>query len=206
MIMSRIWDELFSKNGLAAKEIAYELIGIEEGERIPRVEDFVNELKMGRGTVQGALRILEDLRAVTLESRGHLGTFMVKRNLHLLKEIAGVGELMGAMPLPYSTLYEGFATGLIEVSDKFIDNISLAYMRGSKQRIESLKARRYDFIVLSKLAAEDRKSTRLNSSHVAISYAVFCLKKKTKIQIISNKIHFLYYIIQFLYYTSFLIL
>src|SRR5439155_14843131 len=28
--------------------------------------------------------------------------------------------------------------------------------------------------------SEDRKSTRLNSSHVAISYAVFCLKKKKK--------------------------
>src|SRR5439155_24351876 len=28
--------------------------------------------------------------------------------------------------------------------------------------------------------ARDRKSTRLNSSHVAISYAVFCLKKKTE--------------------------
>src|SRR5699024_11957718 len=27
---------------------------------------------------------------------------------------------------------------------------------------------------------EDRKSTRLNSSHVSISYAVFCLKKRTK--------------------------
>src|SRR5690625_6397532 len=27
----------------------------------------------------------------------------------------------------------------------------------------------------------DRKSTRLNSSHVAISYAVFCLKKKRKL-------------------------
>src|SRR5690625_5453775 len=27
---------------------------------------------------------------------------------------------------------------------------------------------------------QDRKSTRLNSSHVAISYAVFCLKKKNK--------------------------
>src|SRR6266508_3057391 len=27
-------------------------------------------------------------------------------------------------------------------------------------------------------ASRDRKSTRLNSSHVAISYAVFCLKKK----------------------------
>src|SRR5699024_12634542 len=29
-------------------------------------------------------------------------------------------------------------------------------------------------------AARDRKSTRLNSSHVSISYAVFCLKKKNK--------------------------
>src|SRR5439155_13029070 len=29
----------------------------------------------------------------------------------------------------------------------------------------------------------DRKSTRLNSSHVAISYAVFCLKKKTSYNI-----------------------
>src|SRR5262245_64578381 len=28
--------------------------------------------------------------------------------------------------------------------------------------------------------AEDRKSTRLNSSHLGISYAVFCLKKKKK--------------------------
>src|SRR5690606_41627032 len=33
-------------------------------------------------------------------------------------------------------------------------------------------------------AAQDRKSTRLNSSHVKISYAVFCLKKKRKIQTI----------------------
>src|SRR5690606_39787196 len=30
------------------------------------------------------------------------------------------------------------------------------------------------------LTVEDRKSTRLNSSHVKISYAVFCLKKKKK--------------------------
>src|SRR5437773_7434744 len=33
----------------------------------------------------------------------------------------------------------------------------------------------------SRSASEDRKSTRLNSSHITISYAVFCLKKKKKI-------------------------
>src|SRR5437870_9179386 len=33
-------------------------------------------------------------------------------------------------------------------------------------------------IVVFETSPRDRKSTRLNSSHVAISYAVFCLKKK----------------------------
>src|SRR5690349_22131621 len=36
----------------------------------------------------------------------------------------------------------------------------------------------------SGVAASDRKSTRLNSSHVEISYAVFCLKKKKKTKFI----------------------
>src|SRR2546430_8264535 len=35
-------------------------------------------------------------------------------------------------------------------------------------------------ILISLIAGADRKSTRLNSSHSQISYAVFCLKKKTK--------------------------
>src|SRR5207253_11234450 len=34
--------------------------------------------------------------------------------------------------------------------------------------------------LLGRARIQDRKSTRLNSSHVAISYAVFCLKKKKK--------------------------
>src|SRR5437773_5686610 len=37
--------------------------------------------------------------------------------------------------------------------------------------------------------AIDRKSTRLNSSHITISYAVFCLKKKKKKKKKKNKYH-----------------
>src|SRR5699024_12211643 len=45
--------------------------------------------------------------------------------------------------------------------------------------------------------SRDRKSTRLNSSHVSISYAVFCLnkKKKTSIQISSNATPLLYHLV-----------
>src|SRR5438874_6668970 len=37
-----------------------------------------------------------------------------------------------------------------------------------------------DVVALRAQQQQDRKSTRLNSSHVEISYAVFCLKKKKK--------------------------
>src|SRR4051812_49775606 len=36
--------------------------------------------------------------------------------------------------------------------------------------------------------ASDRKSTRLNSSHMSISYAVFCLKKKKTIQKVNRRV------------------
>src|SRR5258707_8312600 len=41
----------------------------------------------------------------------------------------------------------------------------------------------------------DRKSTRLNSSHANISYAVFCLKKKKKILHIAHRYRVTYYIL-----------
>src|SRR6266702_7705368 len=43
---------------------------------------------------------------------------------------------------------------------------------------ERLLASGHEVIGIDRRAWEDRKSTRLNSSHVASSYAVFCLKKK----------------------------
>src|SRR5256885_3306071 len=39
-----------------------------------------------------------------------------------------------------------------------------------------------DAKVNQQIAVEDRKSTRLNSSHLVISYAVFCLKKNKKVR------------------------
>src|SRR5688572_31623447 len=52
-------------------------------------------------------------------------------------------------------------------------------------RVHALKARHdRDLAVLH---GADRKSTRLNSSHSQISYAVFCLKKKTSSSILPRR-------------------
>src|SRR5205814_9631944 len=50
-------------------------------------------------------------------------------------------------------------------------DLSLAVGDGEIGRLDREPSRRLD---------QDRKSTRLNSSHLGISYAVFCLKKKKK--------------------------
>src|SRR5690625_7038174 len=52
-------------------------------------------------------------------------------------------------------------------------------MIGARKRDEALRVLGRDEDVGGVVDA-DRKSTRLNSSHVAISYAVFCLKKKNR--------------------------
>src|SRR5947199_5192963 len=62
----------------------------------------------------------------------------------------------------------------------------VAGMMPTATRRTSAKAAtsRFMSVLLSVMSrSRDRKSTRLNSSHLGISYAVFCLKKKKKINI-----------------------
>src|SRR2546429_1520001 len=51
--------------------------------------------------------------------------------------------------------------------------------QSSSRRLDALFREFDNLAAENRLALEDRKSTRLNSSHGYISYAVFCLKKKT---------------------------
>src|SRR5438876_1941196 len=90
---------------------------------------------------------------------------------------------------PYTTL---FRSDLFRF--EFEDRQFLPLQRVGKNLIEQSTAHRHDerliaeprvyFVALdfSRPVAIDRKSTRLNSSHPSISYAVFCLKKKKKNQ------------------------
>ena len=48
--------------------IARELISLRRGERIPRVQDYARKLRVGYGTVQAALHLLENVGAVKLAS------------------------------------------------------------------------------------------------------------------------------------------
>src|SRR5699024_12273869 len=73
---------------------------------------------------------------------------------------------------PYTTLFRSQEIKKLKKVDEIMFNLQDS--RYSQKKL--LQAGE----LLKKLnLIEDRKSTRLNSSHVSISYAVFCLKKKT---------------------------
>src|SRR5438876_8997070 len=57
---------------------------------------------------------------------------------------------------------------------------SLNYLSHILAKVEGIAAGVDEVIMLDISGYVDRKSTRLNSSHPSISYAVFCLKKKKK--------------------------
>src|SRR2546430_8046324 len=78
---------------------------------------------------------------------------------------------------PYTTLFRSFGPIAKRTAQPLRDRRFEALLRALKQWTGNATRQN---IPEDELCALDRKSTRLNSSHSQISYAVFCLKKKKK--------------------------
>src|SRR3989442_4887196 len=77
---------------------------------------------------------------------------------------------------PYTTLFR--SPGLQKIQ-KYVDAVPGWFRQGADVVAAGLYELTRNWAIGGALADRlDRKSTRLNSSHVRISYAVFCLKKK----------------------------
>src|SRR5690625_990310 len=105
--------------------------------------------------------------------RKRLGDLLVESNIISSEQLAtALKEKLPEEKLGDTLLREGYITEqqLIEVLEfqLGIPHINI-FQYPIDQNIVQL--------VPQEIAKRDRKSTRLNSSHVAISYAVFCLKK-----------------------------
>src|SRR5699024_11888973 len=101
-----------------------------------------------------------------------------------------IRPLQSSILFPYTTLFRSLDIVFFTDGD-----MPLALYKTHSEKLEQLKP----YKMFSNLWGTygDRKSTRLNSSHVSISYAVFCLKKKKK------KIMYCLNCTQFLSYARF---
>src|SRR3712207_7010009 len=79
---------------------------------------------------------------------------------------------------PYTTLFRS-----LDIAERWREAMVAAGFRvymDKPQAIDHFPGRIAGALLESLVLVPDRKSTRLNSSHANISYAVFCLKKKTR--------------------------
>src|SRR5438552_6046704 len=86
---------------------------------------------------------------------------------------------------PYTTLFrsDGIPKPVLSGGEEDLANLVLRL--AISQMIAERAGQNFSLLILDEVfgsldEARDRKSTRLNSSHQIISYAVFCLKKKKK--------------------------
>src|SRR5690554_7007533 len=84
---------------------------------------------------------------------------------------------------PYTTLFRSDPGWILPGNQRTSD------VTGDSPHAGSLERHFHELRLASPVtdAQGDRKSTRLNSSHVRISYAVFCLKKKIKKKKVHNR-------------------
>src|SRR5256885_4081869 len=88
---------------------------------------------------------------------------------------------------PYTTLFRSVELASGDIMDGIMSaqtpaTITLKQEQGRETVIarQDIKTIRVSKVSMMPEGLEDRKSTRLNSSHLVISYAVFCLKKKKR--------------------------
>src|SRR5690242_21154917 len=85
---------------------------------------------------------------------------------------------------PYTTLFRSYERGVGERKEQIRpdpDTVAKLDLFGVRDRGDVAEPHRFQIASHAVIAVfRDRKSTRLNSSHMSISYAVFCLKKKTQ--------------------------
>src|SRR3712207_8234434 len=108
--------------------------------------------------------------------------------------MAGFFFLMIRRP-PRSTLFP-YTTLFRSTEPTPIAAVSVAYVVAVPFHVSAASSGRStwklnDTVPTSAIIARDRKSTRLNSSHANISYAVFCLKQKKDRRDIDSALHIL---------------
>ncbi|CAI1160484.1 GntR family transcriptional regulator YhfZ [Serratia quinivorans] len=144
-------DKFIKKEGIAIIQLARYLLDEQPSNRLRTIDELSESFGLSVGIIQNALKSLETNGCIQLERRGRNGTRLKQLNYQALLAQADIGNLVCAMPLPYTKLYEGLASGL-KIQFGQIP-LYYAHMRGASVRIECLLDGIYDMAVVSRLAA-----------------------------------------------------
>ncbi|MBS2140208.1 hypothetical protein KCA24_22390, partial [Escherichia coli] len=130
------------KEGVVITTLARYLLGEKCGNRLKTIDELATECRSSVGLTQAALKTLESSGAIRIERRGRNGSYLVEMDNKALLSHVDINNVVCAMPLPYTRLYEGLASGLKAQFDGI--PFYYAHMRGADIRVECLLNGVYD--------------------------------------------------------------
>lgn len=133
--------------------MAAAVLAVPVGGRVPTTLALARTADTASGTVQSALRRLEESGAVGTSAHGASGRRVQRKDVAALWRATGRGPLTGVLPLPDSREFSGLATALTELAERGSVPIQLLFRQGSRTRAEALRSGRVDLVVMSQTAA-----------------------------------------------------
>jgi hypothetical protein len=129
------------------------MVAPEPPTRIPTVRELARAHGSSLASIHSAISRLIEMEAISVETRGRLGAFLVGRSLGRLWAAADGGPLVISLPLASSIRYEALATALKQQLTAAGLDVFLIFVRGSRQRLQAVRNGRCHLAVMSSFAA-----------------------------------------------------
>lgn len=145
--------DFYYKHKLAVTGLARDFFMMERGEKLPTITGSMEKFGVSRGTVQLAMRFLQDQECIRSRFKGKRGSYLLDKDDEKLWQFTGYGVLTGGMYLPFKGMAAGLATGICDCMTRARIPFACSFFQGSQTRIQALLRKKNDFVVASRLTA-----------------------------------------------------
>jgi YhfZ C-terminal domain/Bacterial regulatory proteins, gntR family len=131
------------------------LADLAPGARLPTVRELAHQHRSSNSSVHAAIGRLEEAGAITIETRGRAGAFLLDRSVDRLWAMTAAGPLVISLPLASSPRYEALATAIKQILTSAGMDVILSFVRGSRQRLQAVREGRCHLAAMSSFAASE---------------------------------------------------
>jgi len=142
------------------KCLANYLLPMNKGDQLLSTRELAELFDASLGSISQTVNNLEEIGAVKINRRGHLGSFLEEKTVGMLWSIIENGPMVIALTLPTFPKCEGLATALHSLLNGAGIETYLTFIRGSLNRIRALRHNQCHAVVTSALTTDELKSNK----------------------------------------------
>ena len=145
-----------SRNGPTELDqaLAGYLLSLNPGDQLLSIRKLAELYDASVGSISTVINALEEIGAVSISRRGHLGSFLEEKSIGALWHAAMDGPMVIGLTLPSFSKCEGLATAIYSLLNGAGIETYLIFMRGSANRLNALRNGHCHAVVMSALAAD----------------------------------------------------